>query len=975
MSKSAEVTALWAWNGDMSHEEIATQLSSFKQANISGVFLHSRAGLKVKYLEKEWFDAIEATILKAQELGINIYLYDEDGWPSGFAGGRVAAISEDYWSMPVRIVKECPKDGTVLISYKQNSDGSYVRDENGKDLFVVGFKSKYYVDLLNPECTDAFIRCTHEEYKKHFGKYFGNIIKGIFTDEPQLMLPYVYNRFIKQEYFKTYGENIDDSFYLLESNSLEGKQFRLRYFDVVGRLFYQNYSKKIGDWCEKNSIALTGHLPGEDGLCSFKYNMGIMSHYINFQSPGIDALGKRITSPVLMKQLESIKHQFNKDKVLCEVFGGCGWNTSFNTLKYIWSYNAAFGINNLCSHFSSYSIEGIRKRDYPAFFSYQEPWFDSYHELTKSFLNLSNFTQEGSSNNDVLVISPLLTVTSDMEYSDLAKATSTDYRNFLNNLLDEQVKFELTDETILEQYGNINECGLSIGQCSYKTIFLPSFEIIMDSTLNFIKKALKCGLNVCFVTKKPSYLLKDGKLSKLPNDIFDDIGLINNRIKIIDKYLLFIKYERNLEIRGGFSNFLVDQLIVNERKVGNDFYYLVMNTSEVSSKECSFKFNKKYAYVAYPQNGNFKGLPLTDSIGRLTLLPMETILIKASDNLLDTIPMISNNYMLQTVDFKKVTRLDKNVFTIDNACFKYDDSEYSEPLNLVRLQDEVFKHSGDNLFVKYEFTLENKINNLQIAVESIDAKEITVNGHIVKETKSHFIDKAIKVIDISDFQLIGTNEVVIAYKMERHDILNVEEIFETERNRFAYPVVIENIYVLGDFYLKLDKGEKTEMINFFSVSNPKFVISKPIDLDPLQDVTKQGNFFFRGNLSYETTIEFTGENTSVSLEKFDGVAVKLYVNNIYKDIIISIEDVDITDLLHEGLNDIRCELICSNRNTLGPHHHFMGEMPMTGVHTFKGERGFEDEFYSFYGTNPTWTDAYSFVRNNIGKLLLKKQIK
>ena len=41
-----------------------------------------------------------------------------------------------------------------------------------------------YVDLMNPEAVRAFLNCTHEQYKKACGKYFGKEIPGIFTDEP-----------------------------------------------------------------------------------------------------------------------------------------------------------------------------------------------------------------------------------------------------------------------------------------------------------------------------------------------------------------------------------------------------------------------------------------------------------------------------------------------------------------------------------------------------------------------------------------------------------------------------------------------------------------------------------------------------------------------------------------------------------------------------------------------------------------------
>jgi hypothetical protein len=56
---------------------------------MGGFFMHSREGLETEYLSDEWFELINACISTANELGMEAWLYDEDRWPSGFAGGFV----------------------------------------------------------------------------------------------------------------------------------------------------------------------------------------------------------------------------------------------------------------------------------------------------------------------------------------------------------------------------------------------------------------------------------------------------------------------------------------------------------------------------------------------------------------------------------------------------------------------------------------------------------------------------------------------------------------------------------------------------------------------------------------------------------------------------------------------------------------------------------------------------------------------
>ena len=49
--------------------------------------MHARGGLKTEYLGEKWFRCVEACCKRAQELGMEAYAYDENGWPSGFVGG------------------------------------------------------------------------------------------------------------------------------------------------------------------------------------------------------------------------------------------------------------------------------------------------------------------------------------------------------------------------------------------------------------------------------------------------------------------------------------------------------------------------------------------------------------------------------------------------------------------------------------------------------------------------------------------------------------------------------------------------------------------------------------------------------------------------------------------------------------------------------------------------------------------------
>ena len=88
---------LWVWNDDITEKQIDEQLADFKSGGMGGVFIHPRPGLITPYLSDKWFSLCAYTVEKSKELGMEVWLYDENSYPSGFAGGHVPAeMPESY---------------------------------------------------------------------------------------------------------------------------------------------------------------------------------------------------------------------------------------------------------------------------------------------------------------------------------------------------------------------------------------------------------------------------------------------------------------------------------------------------------------------------------------------------------------------------------------------------------------------------------------------------------------------------------------------------------------------------------------------------------------------------------------------------------------------------------------------------------------------------------------------------------------
>ena len=82
-------TPLWAWNCKMTPEILTKQIGYLKEMGFGGFHMHSRSGMDNEYLSEEFMGLIRACVDKAKEENMLAYLYDEDRWPSGAAGGYV----------------------------------------------------------------------------------------------------------------------------------------------------------------------------------------------------------------------------------------------------------------------------------------------------------------------------------------------------------------------------------------------------------------------------------------------------------------------------------------------------------------------------------------------------------------------------------------------------------------------------------------------------------------------------------------------------------------------------------------------------------------------------------------------------------------------------------------------------------------------------------------------------------------------
>jgi hypothetical protein len=548
----------WAINDRITPEETARQMADMIDKGLSGGFFHSRAGLTTDYLGQEWFASMRAALDVAEKRDGYLWLYDEDLWPSGNAGGQVAATKDEYreaflqpeyvpaGEAPLQEPEGEPK-AAYAITERKGAFVSQIRRISFEEAatnrgaerllfrrFYAGktgwWSGESYCNLLHPEVTKRFIELTHEVYKKHLGQHFGKRIPGIFTDEPQLYssgsgLPWYDG--IPAAYAQRCGRDFWADLPFLFLDGADARRIRLHAYRTILGLFCDHYSKPIYDWCEANGIEHTGHYNAEDSFAGQLMNHcgGITAHYRYQQLPGIDHLCRQ-TDPMLftLRQTSSAARQLGRRGVLTEIFGVSHHTNTFEDFKWIGDYNLVLGATFFVPHLTWYSMRGKRKRDYPPNWNYQQTYWEHLRPLNDYFTRAAAVLTGGKPEVEVVFLHSIEDASASLRRTvntgkrglphgipanaDLGRVNELDriLRNLLEAALNAGYDADLADEGYLEDFGSVQGDRLAIGQMSYSVVVVPEAQSWRPKTLELLAQFVEAGGKVILTGRIPTEL-------------------------------------------------------------------------------------------------------------------------------------------------------------------------------------------------------------------------------------------------------------------------------------------------------------------------------------------------------------------------------------------------------------------------------------------------------------------------------------
>lgn len=896
----------WSWNDKLKIDKLLKQIQWMYDKGMGGFFMHARSGLQTEYLSDEWMKCVEKCADEAKRLGMKAWLYDENGWPSGFVGGKL--LEEEQNRDKYILSSRGAFDENATVSYLLTEDKLlrvYQGTKDGEYLNLYIHTAVSTVDILNPEVVKKFLQLTHEKYKEYFGEQFSEFIEGFFTDEPQYhRWNTPYTDMLEQYYQKEYGIDILDELGLLFVEKAGYRAFRYRYWSALQQLMLDSFAKGVYTWCEENGVKLTGHYIEESSIgAQLMCCGGVMPFYEYMHIPGIDKLGKYVPSIFVAKQVGSVAAQFGKNRVMTESYAMCGWDISPSELKYITAVQFVNGVNMICQHLLPYSERGNRKYDYPAHYSDVNPWVaEAYESFNEYFAKLGTLLGEGKQFTNVAVLHPLRSgyfdYKRDLEDEGFGIAEwEMQVRNACDMLAFRGVDYHFLDETLLRKYGSLQDGVIQCGQCQYEFLILPYLKTMDRSTEKLLRQYVQQGGKVLILGEELNYL---------EGETFDYPYLTSNvSLEMIQQGQKYRVIHQDARVYSTYRSF-----------EGKEYLYVVNeSTKEKQTQEFVFGEEIQSFIKVDLLTGGEKKIPLT-----LTLEPGEDLLLIPCEEPVE--PCVAKERVLFHMQDATVS-IKENYLPVDEISYSKDGIHFSKPWPCAALFQKLLseRYKGE-IYFRYEFEVRTIPKRICIRMEKSNVKEVYLNGCVMREPIPES-ESYIERYDIAPHVKQGKNEFVMRVEWYEKDevyyALFGENVTESLKNCIVYDTELQPIELVGEFAVFPAEGYRQD-------EHPEYIQGERFYIDEMPDVVTEpstdGMPFFAGEMTIKQTVFWEKENILLDVQGNYQIA-DIRVNGTYMGRLLFEHVVDVSPVARQGWNEVEIRFVISNRNRMGPHHSAM----------------------------------------------------
>ena len=214
----------YGFGGAMDLAVITRDLDTIKALGYTAVTVQAGFGLPEPYLSDGYFRLFRTFIEEAKKRDLRVWIVDDAGYPSGFAGGKFteqqsplrmqALVARKIDATAGQKLEQPVDPNTVSVAARNldtgeleplpfsNNTVSWIAPAGRWQLIIVehAFRTsptrsdtnpkrtkditQSLEDYLDPEATRQYLAFTHEQYRKYVGDEFGKTILGFRGDEP-----------------------------------------------------------------------------------------------------------------------------------------------------------------------------------------------------------------------------------------------------------------------------------------------------------------------------------------------------------------------------------------------------------------------------------------------------------------------------------------------------------------------------------------------------------------------------------------------------------------------------------------------------------------------------------------------------------------------------------------------------------------------------------------------------------------------
>ena len=972
---------LWMLNDELEVGEIARQLQGFHDAGWGAVIGRTFNGLKTEYLGDQWMAIIDAIISGAKARGMRAWL--QAGYmPSAIPGLDPATAHKG-----------------LALRDKGQPVGHDERLLAEDDQFAYVEKTETTVlDLLNADAVTDYLDLAYKQpWHSRFGDQFGKTVEAIWVDEPHFRPPLLpWSDRLPDAFKRQWGYDVTEHLPSLFCEVGDFRKVRHQYWRTVTGMFLEAYFESVGRWCAEHDIKFSGHLMGEDTLNNqIAWTGATMPCYEAMQLPGIDHLTMSLRWPsgkkflLTPKQLTSAGNQLGKAEMLCEMYAVSSQGITFEDRKEIAQWMAVLGINYRCYHGSFYSMRGRRKRIYVPHLSHQQPWWPDNRLVADPFARLCYALRQGRARADVLLLHPVESAMClyDPTAMDRPHDRSTERGpmktmddqlvDLCDNLLTIQRGFEFGDETLMARHGKVDPNGLTVGRMTYKVVVLPQMVTLRTSTLELLEQFAAAG----------GTILSTGDLPARADGVADDtlaarlaanVRPVPNDSVALKKALdTALPAEIAVTAPAGAAN-----IWVHARQVDQGRLYYLVNTSRTESVEAEVNLRGTGRLEAWDlQTGDVATPPQRTEgecvVTRLAFPPVAShLLLLREDEEPLAVPEVACT-VRRTVPLAQGYRLRRhapNVLTLDTCRLrKGEDGRWAKAMPVIGVQAalEAERYAGP-IMLQFRFNVDVPPKSLCVAVEDAADYRITVNGKAARYAGlPYYVDESFHPVDVAEHVVEGENvlELAVDFRPMPESSFALASLFEKKEG-----TELESIYLIGDFAVAGTVSAESQQPGCLRCT-PAFVLTEEPETTS-GDLSAEGYPFFAGRASLLQTVALErprdGERVILELPALDAVLAKVRLNGDDAGAILwPPYELDVTDLVRDGDNEVEIELVGSLRNLLGPHHRSNGEPDNCWRTAFDYDPNRENMEHH-EERESQWTDDYFFVHFGVrGEARLK----